>query len=386
MAEKKKSLTAPGVYDRGTSWQVKVRRQDAAGQRHSLARSFPYDPAQPAHHPHSRASVFTQAAAWAANERAALRIAKRPARDLIEGQTLGAWLERYEAEEVPSKKGAVQERSICRIIRDDFPELCARPVAELRPADFHSMCDEMSRGTRLRSAGVAPATIARHLAVVSHVFTVAASKWGFSIDNPAQAAQRQRPGVRNARTRTVSADEWAAILDALQAVHPSTRAAIEFLRWTACRRGEAVKLRWEDVDLTSGTAHLRDTKTPKPGQRNERVIPLFEARETLQRLGARKSGPVFANDNGRAISGDSLTQAWERATKRAGIEGATLHDLRHTRTTELADLLPMQKVQRITGHSDPRMLMRYYHPTAEDMSRDYFDQLARRKSNQGTHS
>ena len=50
--------------------------------------------------------------------------------------------------------------------------------------------------------------------------------------------------------------------------------------------------------------------------------------------------------------------------------GATLHDLRHTRTTELANLLPLQKVMRLTGHKTPKMLMRYYNPTAEDLGRD----------------
>lgn len=80
-------------------------------------------------------------------------------------------------------------------------------------------------------------------------------------------------------------------------------------------------------------------------------------------------GPLFSPDGMKSIQVDSLTQAWERACVEANVAGATLHDLRHTRTTELANLLPPQKVMRLTGHKPPKTLMRYC-PTAEDLGRD----------------
>ena len=51
---------------------------------------------------------------------------------------------------------------------------------------------------------------------------------------------------------------------------------------------------------------------------------------------------------------------------RAGVKNARVHDLRHTRITELAPTLPLQVLARLTGHRDPAMLMRYYNPTAAD--------------------
>ena len=45
------------------------------------------------------------------------------------------------------------------------------------------------------------------------------------------------------------------------------------------------------------------------------------------------------------------------------------HDLRHEATSRLASIFPMHELTKITGHKDPRMLMRYYHPRAEELAR-----------------
>lgn len=45
------------------------------------------------------------------------------------------------------------------------------------------------------------------------------------------------------------------------------------------------------------------------------------------------------------------------------------HDLRHEATSRLAEIFPLHELTKITGHKDPRMLMRYYHPRAEDLAK-----------------
>jgi len=45
------------------------------------------------------------------------------------------------------------------------------------------------------------------------------------------------------------------------------------------------------------------------------------------------------------------------------------HDLRHEATSLLAAIFPMHELAKITGHKDPRMLMRYYHPKAEELAK-----------------
>ncbi|HAV2420526.1 phage recombination protein Bet [Escherichia coli] len=77
-----------------------------------------------------------------------------------------------------------------------------------------------------------------------------------------------------------------------------------------------------------------------------------------------------------------VTRAFDRAVKRAReryektnslcdesfLKDLRFHDLRHEATSRLAEIFPMHELTKITGHKDPRMLMRYYHPKAEDLA------------------
>ncbi|EAC1561255.1 site-specific integrase, partial [Escherichia coli] len=79
---------------------------------------------------------------------------------------------------------------------------------------------------------------------------------------------------------------------------------------------------------------------------------------------------------------DAITRAFDRAVKRAReryektnslcdesfLKDLRFHDLRHEATSRLAEIFPMHELTKITGHKDPRMLMRYYHPKAEDLA------------------
>ncbi|WP_297392311.1 tyrosine-type recombinase/integrase [Acidiferrobacter sp.] len=69
------------------------------------------------------------------------------------------------------------------------------------------------------------------------------------------------------------------------------------------------------------------------------------------------------------IHPESLSQAFKRVCKAAGITGLTFHDLlRHEATSRLFEqgLNPME-VAAITGHKTLQMLKRYTHLRAEDL-------------------
>ncbi|MGE6118733.1 tyrosine-type recombinase/integrase [Aeromonas salmonicida] len=48
------------------------------------------------------------------------------------------------------------------------------------------------------------------------------------------------------------------------------------------------------------------------------------------------------------------------------------HDLRYEATSHLAEIFPMHELTKITGHRDPRILMRYYHPKAECLAKNNY--------------
>ena len=82
-------------------------------------------------------------------------------------------------------------------------------------------------------------------------------------DNPVRGVQRPADGRRE---RRLSDDEYAALGKALrkatdQNVWPAAVAAARFLALTGWRSGEALGLRWTEIDLARRTATLADTKT-----------------------------------------------------------------------------------------------------------------------------
>ncbi|MGN5613615.1 site-specific integrase, partial [Xanthomonas hortorum] len=178
----------------------------------------------------------------------------------------------------------------------------------------------------------------------------------------------------DSRDRTLTEEEWNAIVAQLDAgrTDPATADVIRFARMTAARRSECVKLDWADINFKKKTARLRETKA-KNGKYNERVIPLtsepmaliaarFEASET-------KKGPVFVTSRGKRIRADTVTQAWDRVREQVAVKlgdpeilTARMHDLRHTRITEMGHHLNPAEAARISGHKDLKTFMRYFNP------------------------
>ena len=127
-------------------------------------------------------------------------------------------------------------------------------------------------------------------------------------------------------------------------------------------------------------AYLRDTKNGKP-----RAVPL--STKAVKILKSDDDDKVVKIKRGKVFNTtySALTQSFRRAVARAirlyekdteldmridgFLDDFTYHDLRHEATTRLADKLQMHELMKVTGHSDARMLARYYHPKAEDLAK-----------------
>lgn len=320
-----------------------------------------------------------------------------------ESTTLDEALKRYELEITPGKKTANGEKSFIRILR--ATSLAKRSLASIRSTDVAQLRDAWLKD------GYAPATVVRRLALLSHVFSIARKEWGMeSLSNPIEIVRK--PQLKDARTRRIAETgpcsetanngdpqserstqngELDRIIAASQSVQlpPIIALAVE----TAMRRSEIISLRWEHIDIKRRVAHLPATKNG-----SARDVPLStRAVAVLQELKESSQRPnpnVPANETvttvlGRvfAIRNDAVTRAFERAVARARriylseaaeanqlpdtrfLANLRFHDLRHEATTRLASIFPMHELAKITGHKDPRMLMRYYHPRAEDLAK-----------------
>jgi integrase len=70
------------------------------------------------------------------------------------------------------------------------------------------------------------------------------------------------------------------------------------------------------------------------------------------------------------LSALALRLAWNRVRERAGMPDLHFHDLRHEAVSRFAEMgLTTAELAIISGHRDPRMLMRYTHLRPADLAR-----------------
>lgn len=163
------------------------------------------------------------------------------------------------------------------------------------------------------------------------------------------------PGTQRARARKDEALPVKARLREPNRLWSIVSLAIE----TGMRRGELLKLEWAHVRLDDGFLALPGTitKNGKP-----RIVPLtLRARRILATQ--PRSGPrVYA------MSADCVKQAFGRARDRINVANLRFHDLRHEGTSRLFEKTTLRDLEigHITGHTDPRMLKRYYNLRARE--------------------
>jgi integrase len=218
----------------------------------------------------------------------------------------------------------------------------------LTPAEIAKYRDE-------RLETVTGSSVRRELAVVRHCLQVARSEWGLGLP-PNPVDQVKLPPPNNPRERRATVSELDRLLAACEARgNDWLGAVIQLAVETGMRRGELLAMRWDDVDLDARTALLRNTKNGHP-----RTVPLSPRAIEIIRDTPHLADTVFA------ISANALRLAWERLRRRAGVCGLRFHDLRHEAVSRFFEKgLNMPEVAVISGHRDPRMLMRYTHPRAE---------------------
>jgi integrase/recombinase XerD len=160
---------------------------------------------------------------------------------------------------------------------------------------------------------------------------------------------------------------------AIAAAPQPFRLALTILRETGMRAGEVLALNLGDVTLDPSREALQ-VRDPK--NRSERVVVLGPTatprslrglRALLrERRGEPAHTPLFRSNRGTRLSYDALHYQWALACLAAGLADDagrpryTLHQLRHTRATELVEQgQRLEIVQRVLGHRDPRSTQGY---------------------------
>jgi integrase len=133
---------------------------------------------------------------------------------------------------------------------------------------------------------------------------------------------------------------------------------VRLLLYTGARKREVLDARWEHVDFDRRLLTVPLSKSGRP-----RYIPLSDASiELLRGLPRVDDIPwVFFNPKTRKPP-VSIFYAWDSIRAKVGLKEVRLHDLRHSFASFLVNSgRSLYEVQRLLGHHDPKMTMRYAH-------------------------
>jgi integrase len=205
----------------------------------------------------------------------------------------------------------------------------------------------------------------------------AAAEYGLIDRNPAHGRRRRLPSVAPRRSWLDRADHIEALLDAAGKLDKRAtvcrgqrRALLATLTFAGLRIGEALSLRWRDVDLARGTITVRAAKTDA-GVRTVNVLPMLC--DYRARLDPPADALVFGTATGRRQGATNvrrrvLTKAVELANAKLAVdeveplpEGLTPHSLRRTFASLLfaiGEAPPYVMAQM--GHTTPNLTLAIY--------------------------
>lgn len=301
-----------------------------------------------------------------------------------------AYLEQWLGKSAPASlrpRTLAGYRSIAR--RHLVPGIGHVPLAKLNGAHVQELVNQ------LVAAGASPQTVRNVHAVLRRALGQAV-RWGILSRNPAAAVDL--PAARGFDVRALGVDDARAVLDAVRGdqLEPLVTLALA----TGLRQGEALAMRWADVELEAAQLTVRHTLhraggsvfLAEPKTRRSRrtvTLPAFAVTalrrqrdwfQAQQRLLAgsdwQEGGYVFTTARGTPMHGSDVTRRLQRRLAAAELPRMRFHDLRHgAATLLLAQGVHPRVVMETLGHSTIAVTMNVYSHVVPALQREAADRL-----------
>jgi integrase len=207
-----------------------------------------------------------------------------------------------------------------------------------------------------------------------------AEKWGLIVRKVASLVEP--PSSRRSEVKALTVEEAVTFLDAMKGDRLTALYSVAMA--VGLRLGEALALRWIDVDLDKGLLRVEHALQRIKGKlqlvepktsKSRRAIRLpqvaisalweHRARQLEERALAgaawNDSGFVFTTTVGTPLDGPTVTHRFQKNLAKAGLPRMRFHDLRHTCATLLmAQGVHPRLVMDILGHSQISLTMNLY--------------------------
>jgi len=318
---------------------------------------------------------------------------------VTERQTVAQFLDAWLADVVKSTVRPKTYESYTQVVRLYLaPSLGRHQLAKLEPQHVQAMMNAMGARAEEDGGPLSPRTVQYARAVLRRALGKAL-KWGKVARNVATLVDP--PPVDRHEMRAFDPAEARRFLDAVRGDRLEALYAVALS--LGLRQGEALGLRWQDVDLDAGLLHVRVALQRLKGQgprlaepktrQSRRTLPLpapliaqlraHRKRQLEDRLlaGGRWVGDtwglVFANRTGGPLDPTHVVKAFKGHLRRADLPEIRFHDLRHA----CASLLVAQgthprEVMEILGHSTITLTMNTYSHVMPQAKRTALDALA----------
>jgi integrase len=213
-------------------------------------------------------------------------------------------------------------------------------------------------------------TVNRDLATFKHMIKFAYAE-GWIVRDITRGSNAIDPDAETARTRTLTDPEEMRLLAAcvgarqieyyrrgkklaavINAHNPYLKAIVLLGLDSGLRRGEILKLDWQDVDFATGIIRVLGTHTKT---QKARAVPM--TRRTQAEL---TSLPNFGRE-GKIFPFNDFKRSWATALTIARIKGFTFHDLRRTFVTRLqTGGVSIGIAAELAGHSRLETTQKHY--------------------------
>jgi integrase len=235
----------------------------------------------------------------------------------------------------------------------------------------------------------------QHIHATLRVALAQAEKWGTIPRNIATLVDA--PRVPHNQMRLFAPQQARQFLEAVR--EDRLEALYSVAMALGLRQGEALGLRWVDVDLDAGALSVNNALQRIAGKlqlvetkrdRSRRTITLprvcltalwkHRARQEEERQAAdetwKATGFVFTTSIGTPLDGPTVTHRFQKALKKAGLPHMRFHDLRHTcATLLLAQGVHPRLVMEILGHSQIAVTMNTYSHVIPAMQREIANRM-----------
>jgi integrase len=276
--------------------------------------------------------------------------------------TVGDWVEMWLREIIKPNRAANTLSLYTTMWAHAKPLVGTIKLKDFDVRDVESLVAHLRKTSR-------PSVPSKVVNVLKSSFSVAIKRKQYRYANPCSVVEVRAPRAKDGRALSVI--EAKAFLKASRGT--PFEALWVLLLSSGLRLSEALALEWQDVDLKKGSVLVKkalsevngicevaETKTKGSNRRVELGSLALEALKARHKPKAR--GYVFTTATGGHPRRSNLRQReFNLICRVAGIEGLTIHGLRHSATSlALAAGIPVVAVAAMLGHGSARLVQERY--------------------------